>query len=196
MALGDYISSKAEFDLALQEQKRELWEYDNNPEGEKAEMVELLEDKGIESADAVRFIDIIAKHRDFFVDYMVGVHRPRRCDLGRTPHESSPHPSHPQMIEELGLDVPDDPWGPYKDGLVMICSYNAFGVIPLLPYAFAEAAKYDDPNALFGVSIAATILSLACLGLVQARVGRERGQLSSLLPPSACSSSSSTFRAT
>lgn len=73
MALGDYISSKAEFDLALQEQKREQWEYDNNPEGEKAEMVELLEDKGIESADAVRFIDIIAKHRSFFIDYMVRV---------------------------------------------------------------------------------------------------------------------------
>ena len=72
MALGDYISSKAEYDLATQERKRELWEYDNNPEGEKSEMVELLEGKGIESADAVRFIDVIAKNREFFIDYMVG----------------------------------------------------------------------------------------------------------------------------
>ena len=41
------------------------------------------------------------------------------------------------MIEELGMDVPDDPWGPYKDGVVMLISYTSFGSIPLLPYAFA-----------------------------------------------------------
>lgn len=71
MALGDYLSSKAEYDLAAQERKRELWEYDNNPEGEKSEMVEMLEGKGIEKADAVRIIDVIAKNRTFFVDFMV-----------------------------------------------------------------------------------------------------------------------------
>ena len=81
------------------------------------------------------------------------------------------------MIEELGLDVPDDPWGPYKDGLVMICSYNAFGIIPLLPYAFAEAGNYTQAGPLFGASIACTIAALACLGLVQVRVGGERGAL-------------------
>lgn len=141
MALGDYISSQAEFDLAMAEKKREMWEYDNHPEGEKAEMVELLEKKGIETSDATRFIDIVAKNREFFVDYM--------------------------MIEELGMDVPDDPWGPFKDGVVMIISYNIFGVIPLLPYAFAEAAKYSETTPLFIASIAATLFSLACLGLVQ-----------------------------
>jgi hypothetical protein len=45
-----------------------------------------------------------------------------------------------KMAEELGLDVPDDPWGPYKDGLVMILSYNFFGTLPLLPYAVAEVS--------------------------------------------------------
>lgn len=43
------------------------------PAGEKAEMVELLEDKGFETPDAIRFIDLISKNREFFVNFMVRV---------------------------------------------------------------------------------------------------------------------------
>lgn len=39
--------------------------------GEKAEMIELLEGKGFETPDATRFIDLIAKNREFFVNFMV-----------------------------------------------------------------------------------------------------------------------------
>jgi len=35
MALGDYLSSKAEMDFNKAERAREAWEVENNPEGEK-----------------------------------------------------------------------------------------------------------------------------------------------------------------
>jgi hypothetical protein len=41
MALGDYLSTKSEGDFVKMERKREDWEIENNPIGEKNEMINL-----------------------------------------------------------------------------------------------------------------------------------------------------------
>lgn len=41
MGLGDYLSSKAEFAHLVTEKRREEWEYDNYPEGERSEMIQV-----------------------------------------------------------------------------------------------------------------------------------------------------------
>ncbi len=47
MALGDYLSTKSEREFYKKERMREEWEVENNPEGEKEEMIEVYVKKGI-----------------------------------------------------------------------------------------------------------------------------------------------------
>ena len=48
MAIGDYLSSKSEREYEAAERKREAWEVEHYPEGEKKELVELYEAQGRE----------------------------------------------------------------------------------------------------------------------------------------------------
>lgn len=148
MGVGDFLSSKAEYDYLLAEKAREEWEFDNHPDGEKEEMVDLLKEKGLDHEDAAKIIDVVAKpeHRDFFVEYM--------------------------MTEELGLEIPDDPWGPAKDGAVTFVSFCLFGFIPLLVYIISWAAKWNNAGGTFGCACAATVVALYALGAVQGLITR------------------------
>ena len=78
------------------------------------------------------------EHKDFFIDYM--------------------------MVEELGLEVPDDPWGPVKEGAVTLLSFLLFGGIPLWVYTILWGAGYDNSSGIFGISCAATVIALFALG--------------------------------
>lgn len=75
MGVGDFLSSKAEFEYLVSERQRELWEFENYPEGERKEMVDILCKKGIDENDAKEVIATVSStpHKDFFIDYMVRV---------------------------------------------------------------------------------------------------------------------------
>jgi len=53
-------------------------------------MIDELVKRGLEQEDANTIVTTMAKKPAFFVDFM--------------------------MTEELGLEIPDDPWGPLKEG--------------------------------------------------------------------------------
>lgn len=63
MAFGEYVSSTAERQIALRELKREKWEVDNFPEGEKAEMVEIYVKNGMSHQDARLVAETLSKYR-------------------------------------------------------------------------------------------------------------------------------------
>jgi len=110
MAVGDYLSTKAEKEYALAEKTREAWEVENYPEGEMKEMLELYMDKGISEKDAKTMVEILSKHKKAWVDIM--------------------------MVEELGLVENDE--SPLKNSLVTFGSFAIFGFIPLLTYVVAR----------------------------------------------------------
>jgi vacuolar iron transporter family protein len=140
MAIGDFLSSKAERDYNRAEREREKWEVENYPEGEKRELVELYSARGVAPADAKAMVDIIAKTPKAWVDTM--------------------------MVEELGIIESDE--SPVKNALVTFASFLIFGFIPVLAYVLSRflpiPAAFNFPSAAI-----LTGATLFCLGAVKTR---------------------------
>jgi len=145
MGLGDFISSQAEFDYAKAEMRREKWEYENYPQGEIDEMVELYQKKGLSFDDATELVSVLAKNKDNFIDTM--------------------------MVEELGMMPPDATNAPAKGGLVTFGAFSIFGVVPLLPYVISQIAVgfHGNSNLLFGLACALVAITLFFLGAITSR---------------------------
>eukprot|EP01128_Nolandella_sp_AFSM9_P011156 TRINITY_DN7871_c0_g1_i2.p1 TRINITY_DN7871_c0_g1~~TRINITY_DN7871_c0_g1_i2.p1 ORF type:complete len:228 (-),score=43.35 TRINITY_DN7871_c0_g1_i2:94-777(-) len=143
MGMGDYLSSKAEFDYAKAERKREAWEFDNYPEGEVTEMIEIYEKKGMTTEDAKALMNILSSYKDIFVDTM--------------------------MVDELGLMPPDPSDSPLKNGAVTFGAFAACGLVPLLAYLIASAFDEVVDTTLFIVACILTAVTLFGLGAVSSR---------------------------
>ncbi len=71
MGMGDMLSTQAENDMVRHERAREVWEFENYPEGEKDEMIELYEKKGISHEDARLVVETLSKYKEAFIDIMM-----------------------------------------------------------------------------------------------------------------------------
>jgi VIT1/CCC1 family predicted Fe2+/Mn2+ transporter len=111
MALSDYLSSKSEKEYIEAEKAREQWEVENYPEGEKKEMMEIYQEKGMSESDAQIMVDALARNKEAWVEIM--------------------------MIEELGLVQTDE--SPIKNGITTFVSFILFGMIPILPRFISQA---------------------------------------------------------
>ncbi len=141
MAIGDYLSTKAENDYNAAERERETWEVENYPEGEKKEMVELYMGKGISEKDARELVEILSKHKNAWVDVM--------------------------MKEELG--IMEDGESPAKNAIVTFVSFALFGFIPLLTYVLAGFVPGLVPYAFLTACIL-TGGTLFLLGALKSKV--------------------------
>jgi VIT1/CCC1 family predicted Fe2+/Mn2+ transporter len=151
MAIGDFLSSKAENEYNAAERKREEWEVDNYPEGEKKELVELYTGKGMSQADAEKIVNIMAKDRKVWVDVM--------------------------MVEELGIMEEEE--SPVKNAVVTFFSFGIFGFIPLLAYVLARFVAFFAENA-FLVACVLTGLTLFVLGAQKVRITNKNWFVSGL----------------
>lgn len=109
MSIGDYLSSKSESEYEAAEREREAWEVENYPEGEKRELMEIYEARGMSARDASAVVEIIAKDKESWVDTM--------------------------MVEELGI-VPNDE-SPMGNALATFLSFAIFGFLPIAAYVLA-----------------------------------------------------------
>ena len=141
MAIGDYLSTKAENEYNTAERQREAWEVDNYPEGEKHELVEIYVEKGVSQEDAETIVGLLSKHRDAWVDVM--------------------------MAEELGIIESDE--SPIKNAVATFLSFALFGFVPLAAHVLGHIVRSVDTHA-FVTACALTGLTLFALGTVKARV--------------------------
>lgn len=107
MAVGNYLSSKSEREFVQGERRREEWEIEHYPEGEREEIREIFRRKGFRGRQLERAVKTITSDKKVWVDTM--------------------------MAEELGLS--EDPKSPAMKGVVTFISFVAVGSVPLIPYA-------------------------------------------------------------
>lgn len=141
MAIGDYLSTKSELDYEAAERRREEWEVEHYPEGEKRELVELYMEKGMPQADAEAVVAILARHRTAWVDVM--------------------------MTEELGIVASDE--SPVRNAVVTFFSFALFGLVPLLAFILVPFVPGIRGSA-FGIACAATAATLFALGSIKSRI--------------------------
>jgi DNA damage-binding protein 1 len=141
MGIGDIVSTLSYQEHVMEERRREEWEFDNYPEGEIKEMVDLYEERGLPREKAEVAVAIMSKYKEFFLDIMV--------------------------TEELGLVLPNKKHNPYKAGLVTGLSFLVSGLLPLLSYVLLIGRV--KPDVLIQVSTAATLICLFALGAMKSK---------------------------
>ena len=144
MGIGDYLSSKSEQEYRQDERRREAWEVENYPEGEKLEMVEIYKGMGIGDDDANTIVDTLSKYKEAWVDVM--------------------------MVEELG--IMEDNESPLNNALATFVAFVIFGFIPLISYVVAQFVPVLIPDSSVSFVFAAllTAVSLFSLGALKVRV--------------------------
>ena len=129
MGLGAFLSSRSEQDVWRATRERELREIRDNPDMERRETLEILEEKGLTPEDAAAMTDILQRHPEFMADFM--------------------------MQYEIGMA---DPTGdnPAMNGLATFLAFVFFGSAPLIPYFLAEPSG-ETFQASLAASVAALV---------------------------------------
>ena len=115
MAAGNYSGTKAELDDAKRLREVEERHVRLEPEGERAELREILAQKGLEGDVLDAAVDAIAQDRKTWIDMM--------------------------LVEEYGLS-PVDPH-PLRAAQATFLAFLAAGMVPLLPYIFDVSAAFE-----------------------------------------------------
>jgi VIT1/CCC1 family predicted Fe2+/Mn2+ transporter len=140
MAVGDYLSTKAEMEYNKNEREREAWEVENHPEGEKQELIELYVDKGLSREDSEQIVNILSKNKKAWVDVM--------------------------MVEELGII--EDNESPLKSALVTFAAFGVFGFIPVMAYIIGDSLGITG-DSVFAFDCLLTAITLLILGAVKSK---------------------------
>jgi VIT1/CCC1 family predicted Fe2+/Mn2+ transporter len=140
MAIGDYLSTKAEQEYHAAERRREAWEVKNYPAGEKQELMEIYRAKGLSEKEAKSVVETFAKHEEAWVDIM--------------------------MVEELGIVESDE--SPMKNARITFISFICFGFLPILAYVLSLWFGLFADN-IFVVACVLTGMTLFTLGALKVK---------------------------
>ena len=124
MAAGNYSGTKAELDDAKRLRAVEERHVRLEPDGERAELREILHQKGLEGEVLEAAVEAIAKNRKTWIDMM--------------------------LVEEYGLS-PVDPH-PLRAAQATFLAFLAAGMVPLMPYIFGVTDAFQWSIALTGLT--------------------------------------------
>jgi VIT1/CCC1 family predicted Fe2+/Mn2+ transporter len=151
MAASSYLARKSEVEASEFQRAQEEWETKHEPEEERAEVREILAQKGYSGNDLELLTDLIIKNPNFWVDFM--------------------------MKEEVGFLGSQAEGRPLNAALTTFASFVAAGAIPLLPYFAALKAPAAE---IFPAAIVAAILALLGVGIMRSLVALKKWYVTSL----------------
>jgi len=151
MATGAFLSTKSEQEYYQQEWKREAWEVEHFPEGERAELYELYRQNGYDEQDAHQLVEIQSREPERWVKAM--------------------------MVDELGM-LADERKPLYSGGATLV-SFILAGALPLLIYLIGLFTPIPDQVA-FPISLALSGVALFGLGAAKVLVTRRNAFRSGL----------------
>ena len=141
MAVGDYLSTKAEKEYGKNERKKEAREMIKSPKLEKKELIKIYLKQGFKRKDADTIAKIVCKNKDVCIDIM--------------------------LADELGIGSTDG--SAIKNGSITFGSFVLFGFIPLLAYILARGMIVFEENTFLVASIL-TGLTLFLLGAIKIKI--------------------------
>ncbi len=141
MGLGSYISEKSEKEFIENERRREEWEVDNIPEGEREEIRQIYRRYGFRGKSLNAIVRLITSRKNLWIDEM--------------------------MVHELGLLEPDT--DPAVSGAVTFLAFLAAGMMPLLAYVVPLVLGITIKNQ-FLLSAATTLISLFIVGAMRQKI--------------------------
>lgn len=140
MAVGDYLSSKAEDEYEEDERKKLRRRIDNNYDDEISKMQSYYEDLGVESDDAALISRTLSKNKSAFTEQ--------------------------RLASEFGDSEMNSP---IKNAIVTFFSFTVYGLIPLLAYVVTAFFPAILDQAFLTASIL-TGITLFILGATKSRL--------------------------
>ena len=149
MGLGEFLSARSEQDLYYSVREKELFEIENNPEMERAEAIEMLQDRGFTLRHAHEMTDILEHYPNHYADFM--------------------------MAYELQMADPNGE-NPILNGLATFVAFICFGIIPLLPYFIYEPINSTFQLSVFATFCALVALGLLRYSVIRQNIFRSVGE--------------------
>jgi VIT1/CCC1 family predicted Fe2+/Mn2+ transporter len=141
MAIGAFLSEKSVNEYYSNEKRREIWEVENYPEGERLELKEIYKSQGYPDSDVAKLVEIKTANKKRWVETM--------------------------MVEELGLLA--DEKKPLTGSAITFASFVVAGSLPLLSYLVGLFVKIPM-NIAFYISIGLSAFALFALGAAKVKV--------------------------
>jgi len=139
MAVQNYLAVKSHRELLKSEIDREIWEIENKPEDERQEIEDIYKAKGFSGKDLEMIVNKITSDKKVWLDTMLN--------------------------EELNLNL-EIAGHPLKSALRMFVSFLVGGILPIIPFFFAEG--YVPLFIAIGISLSTSFV----VGAVKSKMAK------------------------
>lgn len=143
MGMGDFLGSISEEKFKQRQLKMEKYEFEQIPEVEKQELVEMYREKGYSKRDSEQLVEIHSKNPAHAIE--LGF----QSEMGETAEKK----------EQL-----------WRTGLATFIAFVIAGALPLLPYLAATLGAPIMAGDQFPISIMATGIALFSIGSLRTRL--------------------------